>query len=40
MKLNSYDRTNGVWSMAKTRQNNDVIENIGAFYAKIEIEQS
>ena len=40
MKLNCYDRADKVYSMEKTRQENDMTNRIGAVYIKIEIEMS
>ena len=34
-KLNYRDRSNRVRSMTKTTQHNDVIDSVGAVYAKI-----
>ena len=39
MILNYQDQSNNVWSMTKTRQDNDVVDHIGPFYAKNKIEQ-
>ena len=33
-KLNYRDLSNQVWSMMKTRQENDVTDHIGVFYSK------
>ena len=38
MKLNSHNRSDMVWSMMKTRKDNDMINHIGAVYAKSEME--
>lgn len=40
MKLNCYDRTNRVWSMMKTIQDNDVIDRTSVVYIKIETDLS
>ena len=40
IKLNCYDRADKVYSMEKTRQENDMTNRIGAVYIKIEIEMS
>ena len=39
-KLNYYDLSYGVRSMTKTRQDNDVIDRIGAVYTDIRTELS
>lgn len=39
-KLTCHDRSNHVWSVTKTKQDNDVIDCIGLVYAKIETELS
>lgn len=38
MKLNCFDRSNGVRSKTKTRLDNDVINCVSVVYAKIETE--
>ena len=40
MKLSFHDRLDQVWFVAKTRQNNNMINRIALVYAKIEIELS
>ena len=40
MKLKYHDRTNRVWSMTKTKQDNDVTDHIGAVYTEIGTELS
>lgn len=37
-KLNYYDQTDRVRTVTKTRQDNDMIDHIGAVYAKIKTE--
>ena len=37
-KLSSRDQLNRVWSMTKTRLDNDVVDHIGLFYAKTKTE--
>ena len=39
MILNYQDQSNSVWSMTKTRQDNDVVDRIGPFYAENKIER-
>ena len=40
IKINYHDRSNRVWSIAKTRQDNDMIDGIDVVYVKIRIELS
>ena len=40
MKLSCHDRSDWLLSMMKTRQDNDMINHIGAIYAKNDIELS
>ena len=40
IKLNYHDRSNRVWSMTKTRQDNGVTNCTGAIYVEIGIEVS
>ena len=40
MKLNCYDRSDGVLFMIETKQDNDVTDRISAVYTEIRIELS
>ena len=39
-KLNYHNRSDGVWSMTKSRQDNDVIDHTDSVYDEIRIEGS
>ena len=39
-KLNYHNRSDGVWSMTKSRQDNDVIDHTDSVYDEIKIEGS